>query len=286
MMKDRILNRQTAWNLINIKARRQQTSEHYVNALIKLYADDPLVDFPYGGKTASLKYLRKSELLEKDGMPQWLELGLLSYTIIDPTAFYNKKSQEDIRFDNWNDDIVANKKEVMLYFFPAIHMIAVKYNSPITLKSIVFYLQESLNRIEKEMFDVDVIVERNMLDKILNAYSIVRLYANISYSNPGFTDEFIAAFDSKLKETAADKIEMTLSGTKNIPLKREKDGVIEALVNLSERNGSLEATIQETENSRLETIKTKNYPCKLILPQIINSIPTTLLNYLKTIYGK
>ena len=51
----RISNRQTTWHLINIKARRNQTTKHYVEVFNELYNQDPLVDFPRGGKSGSLK---------------------------------------------------------------------------------------------------------------------------------------------------------------------------------------------------------------------------------------
>ena len=34
---DRVSNRQTTWYLINIKARREQTTEHYVQVFRNLY---------------------------------------------------------------------------------------------------------------------------------------------------------------------------------------------------------------------------------------------------------
>ena len=48
---DRVSNRATTWNLINIKARREQTTEHYVQIFRSLYEQDPLVGFPHGGKS-------------------------------------------------------------------------------------------------------------------------------------------------------------------------------------------------------------------------------------------
>ena len=111
---------------------------------------------------------------------------------IDPEAFYNKRSREDVTMDNWNEDIVANKKETDLYFIPSVHTLAVKCNSDISLKNIVFYLSEALNRVEPDTFDVDVIIERDILERILNAHVVTHLYANISYSNPGHTRGFEA----------------------------------------------------------------------------------------------
>lgn len=62
---DRVLNRQTTWYLINIKARREQTAEHYVQVFRSLYEQDPLVGFPRGGKSGSLKYVTFSNLLDE-----------------------------------------------------------------------------------------------------------------------------------------------------------------------------------------------------------------------------
>jgi hypothetical protein len=187
---DRVLNRQTTWYLINIKARREQTAEHYVQVFRSLYEQDPLVGFPRGGKSGSLKYVTFSNLLDENGNPNWIQIGLLSYTIIDPEAFYNKRIREDVTMDDWNEDIVANKKETDLYFIPSVHTLAVKCNSDISLKNIVFYLSEALNRVEPDTFDVDVIIERDILERILNAHAVTHLYANISYSNPGHTRGF------------------------------------------------------------------------------------------------
>lgn len=227
---DRVSNRQTTWYLINIKARREQTTEHYVQVFRSLYEQDPLVVFSRGGKSGSLKYVTFSNLLDKNGNPNWIQIGLLSYTIIDSEAFYNKRSREDVTLDDWNEDIVANKKETDLYFIPSVHTLAVKCNSDISLKNIVFYLLQALNRVEPDTFDVDVIIERGILARILNAHAVTHLYANISYSNPGHTRGFEAAFDRKLREMGASRIEFTATGSKGHPLNSEDDGMLQSLV--------------------------------------------------------
>lgn len=283
---DIVSNRQTRWHLINIKARRGQSAEHYVQVFKKLQEQDPLVDFPHGGKSGSLKCVTFSEISDKNGIPNWIEIGLLSYTIINPEAFYNKRSREDVIMDNWNEDIVANKKEVNLYFIPSVHTMAIRYNSDISLKNIVFYLSEALNQIEPETFDVDVIIERDILEKILNAYAITHIYANISYSNPGHTDGFEAVFDQKLREMNASRIEFIASGSKEHPLNSDNDGLLQSIVNLSEENGYVQATIQPTEGSKLEKIDSKEHPRVLTIPQIVNSVSSTIYNIITTLFSK
>lgn len=239
--------------------------------------------FPRGGKAGSLKYVSFSNILDQNGNPNWIQIGLLSYTIIDPEAFYNKRSQEDVTMANWNEDIVANKKETDLYFIPSVHTLAVRCNSDISLKNIVFYLSEALDRVEPETFDIDVIIERDILDKILNAYAITHLYANISYSNPGHTQGFEAAFDSKLREMGASRIEFTATGSKEYPLNRNNDGMLQSLVNISERNGYVQATIQATQNTKFEKVDSSEHPRKLVIPQIVNDICSTIYNAIRGI---
>ena len=280
---DRVSNRQTTWYLINIKARRAQTTEHYVQAFRNLYEQDPLISFPRSGKSGSLKYATFSNLLDENNTPKWIQIGLLSYTIIDPEAFYNKRSRENVTMDNWNEDIVANKKETDLYFIPSVHTLAVRCNSDISLKNIVYYLSEALNHVEPETFDVDIIIERDILDRILNAHAVTHLYANISYSNPGHTRGFEAAFDRKLREMGASRIEFTATGSKDHPLNSEYDGMLQSVVNLSEQNGYVQATIQSTENAKFEKIDSSEHPRKLVVPQIVNDICSTIYNTIRSI---
>lgn len=151
------------------------------------------------------------------------------------------------------------------------------------MKNIVFYLSEALNRVEPDTFDVDVIIERDILERILNAHVVTHLYANISYSNPGHTRGFEAAFDRKLREMGASRIEFTATGSKEYPLNSEDDGMLQSIVNLSEQNGYVQATIQSTENAKLEKIDSSEHPRKLVVPQIVNDVCSTIYNTIRGI---
>lgn len=281
---DRISHRQTTWHLINIKARRNQSTDHYVQAFHRLYDEDPMIALPRE-KSGSLKSMTFSELLDERNQPKWIQATLLSYTIIDPTAFYNKRSQEDVDMDDWDSDIVANKKEAELFFIPSVHALAVRRSSDISLANIVLYLSEALNRIEPDTFDVDVIVERDILDRILNAHAIYSIEANVSYSNPGHSNGFEAAFESKLRGMEPSRFNITATGSREHPLINEGDGMLQAIVNLSEHNGSVKATIQPTANSRLEKIDSSEHPRILVIPQIVNDVCSTVYNAIRGIFN-
>ena len=279
---DRVLNRRTTWFLVNIKAREEQTEEHYVRVFRRLYDEDPMIEFPRG-KSGSLKSIELSEIKDENDEPQWIKINLLSYTIIDPDAFYNRRNRENVYMEDWDNDIVANKKETEMYFIPSVHTLVVRCNAEISLKNVLRYFSTALNIIEPDMFDVDVIVQRDILERIINAHLVTHLYANISFSNPGHTHGFEAAFDDKLREMGAGRVEFIAKGSQEHPLNKNEDGMLQAIVNISERNGFVKATIQQTENSGLEKIDSSEHPRKLLIPQIINDIRTTIYNTIRSI---
>ena len=59
--------------------------------------------------------------------------------------------------------------------------------------------------------------------------------------------------------------------------------MLPAIVNLSEQNGYVRATIQSTANSKLEKIDSSEHPRRLVLPRIVDDICSTLYNAIKGI---
>lgn len=81
----------------------------------------------------------------------------------------------------------------------------------------------------------------------------------------------------------AGRVEITASGSREHPLTNEDDGMLSAIVNISEKNGYVKATIQPTANAKLEKVDSSKHPKKLIIPQIVNDICSTLYNVIKGI---
>lgn len=270
-----IRRRPAHWYAINITARRDQTTAHYIEAFQRLCREDPMIDLPRG-KSSSLKAMEFASELTL-GYPSWIKISLLSYTIIEEGAFYNRRIQENVSMD-WNSDIVANKQEANLIFIPSVHILILKCNSGISLKSVVKYFTQALNNIECDGFNVDVVIARDFLNRILQAHAVIRLHANISYSNPGHTRGFQAVFDEKMRELEAERIDITATGTTEHPLNNANDGLLSTLVNISERNGHIKATIQPTRGARLEKIDSDSHPRKLVLPPFIEDIVQSIRN--------
>jgi len=285
-MKERIVNRRTSWYVINVKARRQQNESHYVDAFEAIATSDPLVEVGrVSNRYMSIKSLSKSEILTNAGCPTWMQLTVVAYTIIDENAFYNRRSKEDITME-WDSDIVANKKETDLIVIPAVHKVVMKHNSDITLNYVVEYLEGALNSIESEGFDVTTVKDQETIDKIRSAKKLISMKANISYSNPGHGNTFNGLFDQKMQASNLISAEITLQGSTDHPLSRETDGMVDAILNISEQNGTVEAIVQNGESHlSQEKIITSEHPFIMRLSQIIGSVCTTLYNELKTRYS-
>lgn len=282
--KQRNARSQTTWYVINIKARREQNPAHYVDAFRKLQIEDPLVQV-YGKKYISIRSLHESETMEVAGVPQWMKVCLAHYTNVDSDAFYNKRKREDVQLA-WNEDIVANKNEAELYFVPSVHKLAVRRCSKISLKNIVLYLKGALDKVEPEGFDVTVVLDQDMIARILNASTILSFEANISYSNPGHTSGFRSLFEDKVHSLNPDKFSLYALGTVDNPLVKDEDGIIETATKLAEENGSVNATIVEKPGGKRVRLDSKDHPRILLVPRFINKdLVNSLYNTLMSVFG-
>lgn len=283
---DRVINRKTTWYVINIKARRNQTPQHYVEAWDLINKKDPLIGLPKTvNRFVSIRTMSFSPQCDNDNIPHYIETKLVAYTLIDPEKFYNRKTREDLAID-WNTDVVANKKESVLIFVPSVHTLVVRRYSEITINYILTYLRGALNLIEPEGFDVDLIKDRETLDQILRAHALISIDAHISFSNHGHTDGFQAIFEAKMKDANPNSFDIKIKGTQEHPLSCQEDGLIKSIINISENNGNVKAVVQREKKSKLEVIDTDEHPFILKLPQIINNICSTLYSELRTRYTK
>lgn len=272
--KDKIELRRTTWFVVNIKARKNQKPSHYVGAFRAIKEKDPLIEV-FGKKCISIRSMIESECVENDDMPKWIQLNITHYTIVDPSAFYNIREHKDVDME-WNTDIVANKHEAELYFIPSVHMLAVKRNSKISLNNVLKYLQGALEDIEPEGFDVSVVLDHDLITRILSAHAIYSYEAQISYSNPGHSKGFAKMFEDNMLTLNPNKFSLAAVGTEENPLVINDDGIIEAATRLAEENGSVKATIVESEGGRRERVDSKDHPRILVIPQIVNGICSTV----------
>ncbi len=270
----------TSWYLINIKARRNQTPKHYEDVFRKLFELDPAIDIKRDRYISmqSIDYSRS----KKENVSNWIHLTLVQYNIINSDAFYNRRQKKDVKNLIWDPDVVANKKDSELIFVPANHILALRKYSKIRLNSIVTFLSEALNKIEEDGFDVNVIVDRDELSRILRAHTIYSIKARLSYSNAGHSNGFTKALDKSMRDDKVSAMEIKLNGTKNYPLELTNDGLISAVVNQAEANGTIEASITEEKGGKRIVINSKSHPRTINIAHnnhnTIQNIYGTLIN--------
>ena len=279
---DRVDNRMTTWHVINIKAHSNQTPSHYVEAFERIETQDPLIEMERRtNRFVSIRSVSRGNSQTNEDYPMWIAINLVAYTMIDPNAFYNRRSKEDVKMP-WDDDVVANKKEAQLIFIPSVHKIAVKKSADITLNYILQYIKGALESVEPEEFDVDTVKDRDTLERIMTAEKLIALRAQISFSNPGRGDMFKKLLDAKLREMNPSSVDIVLQGSEERPLNRDDDGLVQAIVNISEENGSVQATIQNGTYLGRERIDTEDHPLVLQVRQIVNDVFSTMYNVLRT----
>lgn len=274
----------TSWYLINITARTNQTPSHYVEALEKLVNEDPLINIK-GEKYISARKLELSR--EKcNGLPSWIILNLTSYIIVDTGAFYSRTKKEKVSIE-WDSDIVVNFRESDVIFIPSKHIAAVRATSKITYTQIWEYFSEALNIIEPDGFDVNVCIDHHFIESIRTAREIVNIKAEISFSNPTYTDgfeSFQSLLDDKMREANPEKVGINIFGSKSSPLEVSDDGLVEATLSIAENNGTVEAVVRENVDSPYTIVNSKDHPRKIQVEAMTGSMLAHLFNKISEIF--
>jgi hypothetical protein len=251
------------WYVINIKARERQQPEHYVQLFEGLKNVDPLITIN-ANKSASLQHINFAARNEQS-LPRWIEIVLMTYTILDEDSFYNKRKKEDVMMESWNPDWVANKNEVQLIFVPEIHILAVKKTPKVSLNTVLKYLTLAVECIEPDTFEVTSIKDKGVISRIQNAYAITKIEAKISFSNPAHTRGFQGLFDEKFKEMNPSSFELKAENKNGLSYTSNDDGLLNTIVNLSEQNGFVKARIKDQEDSQYEIIDTNHHPAEYLI---------------------
>ena len=125
------------------------------------------------------------------------------------------------------------------------------------------------------------------MDRILSAHAILKIEAIVSYSNPGglgHTNDFQKLFEDKAKGMGGNEFRITADGSPEHPLIAEEDGIIEAIVNMAEQNGTVKATIQSTENSEYEKINSGEHPRVIDLKEVLHDLYCLLYEVLMNLF--
>lgn len=284
MGKIKTAKRQTIWNVINIKSRGIQPPQTYIHAFECLKEQDPLIQLR-GNRHMSIKSMSQASYIEKEGYSRSILVKLSAYDILDSDKFYNKRSKENVSL-YLDPDIVANESEIELIFVPKIHRFAMPKSSKISLKNVLKYFQEALDKtMGANSFDVTIVKDKDVIQRIFSSYAIYSIEADLTYSNRDPSQNFQTVFDQKIREMNPTQFKMNIKGTKDQPLEAPSDGLIEAAANMSESNGYIKARIREQESGKVTTINTERYPLNMQVNNAGDDIYTATYNELINRFG-
>ena len=273
----------TKWNLINIKARTNQTPLHYYSALKKLKEEDPLVFVAEDKAISIMSFGEHNAINPKTQTPDWVVIKIMSYVIVDPKGFYDKRERQILDIE-WSDDWVSNKKDTEVLFCFTNHTLAIKKKSPITLNRIKEYFQKGLDSIEPDTFDVDIITDEGIISRIKSAYAILKIDADISFGNGGNAKGFRGLFVNKVKDLNPKTLKMTLEGTRSLPMLNSKDSLLDAIISCAERDGEVTATIQEMPGATFEKIDTTKHPREVNVEGERDSFWVNVWNHIRSLF--
>lgn len=187
----------------------------------------------------------------------------------------------------WDSDIVANFKSDEVVFFPSKHIVAVKASSKIKYTQVCKYFEEALNVIEPDGFDVTICIDRHFIESIRDAFEIINIKAEISFSNPTFTrdyENFQSLLDAKMRETNPEKVDLNIYGSKTSPLNVTENGLVNAALNIAENNGTVTAIIKQDVSSFYETVNSKDHPKRLFLEATSGNLFGHLFNAIAELF--
>lgn len=259
--------RKATWVVINIKARRNQSPAHYVEAICQI----PLLGYAKEytrGKYIEITDAQSSNILEQDETPTIITLKFIKYERIDG-GFYDRETKKDVEVQ-LAPSVYSNKVEEEAYFIPSVHKLVLKRSSRFPHSQLEELLMENLNRIENEGFDVDVVKDKASIEHILRAHQILSFKANISYSNPGNRNLFTGLLDEKLRDSNTRRMQVELQGSVDHPLQSGEDSLIDAVATISEENGHVIARVKEEGRTKTQVIDTREHPRYFELPAFEN----------------
>ncbi|WP_321517445.1 DUF4747 family protein [uncultured Bacteroides sp.] len=270
--------------VLNIKSRQVQKPSRYVELLNTLKEKDPLIKLQ-GNKYISLESLVSTEILEEPEVPKIMMGKLSTYDILDPEAFYNRRKKELVEI-TLDPDVVANVRKMDFSFFPKFHRLVFRTNAEITSNQVEKYFSEAFLSTEGEdMVDVYIVKSSDIIERILKATKIFSLQADVTFSNKDFSDGFTELFDKKIRESDASKVAMNMISSKDQSLNVTEDGLVEAIVKVSQSNGTIKASILEGEAKRPVKIDTAQYPMIIECKSRQNTFLGELYSKINSIFG-
>lgn len=180
-------------------------------------------------------------------------------------------------------NIFINPKESEFVFFPDLHRIAIKNNSPISLNSLKSMLENLFSKVLPDNTRLDISIQQSAdgFKQITTAKHISSLHIEISPTNADISHYATEFMDSELKSMQAQKMTADIKPDVSGRLTFEDSKVLSGMLGMAQNNGFAKATVID-ENNKKRIINTTEHPEKILITAVtIESAWTSLYNKLK-----
>lgn len=211
--------------------------------------------------------------------------NLIYYTVLDPNAWYNKRSKT-IESIEINSDLFPNAKQTEFFFIPKAHRFCFETKQGgIALSQVEIFLKGALSRVvpeEKEFF-VYVEVKEDAINRILQASVLHKITVGLTYSNNDLTEDFEEFLDNDIRESQIQHLSLSAKSFRSETIDLTNSKLLKSAVKLSQSNGYAEAVI-ENEIGKNEVISTSEYPRKETVHSIAGREHIDVLNLILRLF--
>lgn len=144
------------------------------------------------------------------------------------------------------------------YFFPEYHRLII--DSDASESQVLKFLDEAFNMyLGSDEYQINTEKDKEVIERIISATSLSKLYVRVSYSNNDNMDGWKAMIDQQLRKSRTKTASLDLSATKKAPIDVTQSELVTGFIELSASNGYAEAS-EIGENGVINHIKTAEHP--------------------------
>lgn len=180
-------------------------------------------------------------------------------------------------------NIFIKPKEAQFVFFPDLHRIGIRTNSPISLNSLRSMLKNLFSKVLPDNTRLDISIQQSAdgFKQITTAKHISSLHIEISPTNADISKDATKFMDSELKSMQAQKMTADIRPNVSGILTFKDSKVLSGMLGMAQNNGFAKATVID-ENNKKKVINTTDHSERIQVTAVtIENAWTSLYNKLK-----
>lgn len=253
---------------IKIQSNDRKGEGMYYSLIQSLYGEDVIGKIS-PEKAMMLRTQFNQEVKIKNSQERLLYGKLVKFTLLEGSEWFNRREKGVGPYDA-PKDIYPNAFETDYIFIPETHRFFVKKSDKLSVSAVKTFLENSLKQLvsSDENVLVYIMQSKDVIDRIIESESIKSLDIDLSYTNDDIGDLAQELMDDLLKEGFIGSASFKLRPNEKDELNSEAK-MVRGLLEVAKDNGTVTARI--VEEGKKQTIKTKDHPEVIPVPQTENN---------------